>query len=155
MYKPTYTKLIQDAGKLVAVAADYEGRHELVRVDHPLLANPLVVAAYMTPKDLVWKSAIAAAAKFVIYGRAMRAPDPVEAFIICDRSQYPALPKLYFPDADKHFWTWTDTVDAEDPASDAWFVGLDSGSSSRFLQSNQDRVRAVCAGQFSELGVAA
>jgi hypothetical protein len=151
--KTTYTKLILQDGQLVAVPADYAERHELVRVEHPLLAKPLIVAAYGLPK-LPWKEAIAAAEKHTVYGLPMRAPTVEEAFFIPDRSQYSATPKLYFPDIEDGWWTWTSTVDAEDPedtddtAGYAWYVGLSYGLSNRLYQSYRYHVRAVCAGQF-------
>ncbi len=144
--KTTYTKLIWQDGALVGVADDYEGRHELVRIEHPLLAQPLEVAAYALPA-LPWKEAIAAAEKHTVYGLPMRAPTVEEAFFIPDRSQFPATPKLFFPDVDEARWTWTSTVDAESPSGDAWYVYLHSGDSGWFNQDFHNHVRAVRASQ--------
>lgn len=144
--KTTYTKLILQDGALAAVADDYEGRHELVRVEHPLLANPLIVAAYALPA-LPWKEAIAAAEKHTVYGLPMRAPTVEEAFFIPDRSQFPATPKTFFPDVDEARWTWTSTVDAESPSGYAWLVGLHDGNAYWLSQGGHGRVRAVRASQ--------
>jgi hypothetical protein len=153
--KTTYTKLKLQDGVLVDLPADSTERHELVRVEHPLLASPLIVAAYATTERLPWKQALAAADKLTVYGLAMRAPTVEEAFMICDRSQYPSLPVQFFPDANDAYYTWTSTPDAdpddapnEDGTSGyAWGVDLDDGYSLRNYVGSHLHVRAVRAGQ--------
>jgi hypothetical protein len=153
--KTTYTKLKVQDGVLVDLPADSTDRHELVRVEHPMLAQPLIVAAYMTPERLPWKEAIAAANQLTVCGLAMRAPTVEEAFFMADRSQYPALPVQFFPDAGDVFWTWTSTPDADSddaPSEDgtsgcAWFVDLSVGCSGRGGVGDRNHVRAVRAGQ--------
>lgn len=146
--RPTYTNLILEAGELVAAPADYAGRHELVRVDHPLLAKPIVVAAYALPGK-PHAEAMVAADHHAVYGRAMRAPTAEEAFLICERSQYPALPAVNFPDIEEARWTWTSTpYPAHSGAS--WVVGLDDGFTFWVSHDYLCHVRAVLAGQFDE-----
>jgi hypothetical protein len=153
--KTTYTKLKLQDGVLVDLPADSTERHELVRVEHPMLAQPLIVAAYMTPERLPWKEAIAAANQLTVYGLAMRAPTVEEAFFMADRSQYPSLPVAFFPDAGDAFWTWTSTPDADPddaPSEDgtsgyAWYVFLYGGYSDRVSVGLLSHVRAVRAGQ--------
>ncbi len=153
MIKPTYSKVILRDGRLVVVPDDYTERHELVRVTHPLLAQPLLMAAYMTATAYPWKLAIGGAAQLKIYERPIRAPEVEEAFLSCDRSVYPSLPVLFFPDAAEYWGTWTSTPDAENPAGYAWSVSLDYGHAYRDLQSGHGLVRGVVAGQYSDLGV--
>ncbi len=143
--KPTYTKLILQDSELIAVPSDYAERHELVRVEIPLLAQPIIVAAYALPSK-AYKAGIAAAEKHAIYGRSMRAPTPEEAFLICDRSQFPALPKLYFPDIEEAPWTWTSQPYAARSGA-AWVVYLVNGDASWYGHDDLCQVRAVCAGQ--------
>ncbi len=144
--KPIYTNLILDGDELIAAPADYKGRHELVRVDHPLLTKPIIVAAYALPAK-PYAAAMTAAEKHTVYGKPMRAPTVEEAFLICDRSQYPVLPVAHFPDTEEARWTWTSTpYSAHSGAS--WIVYLGGGNT---LWGNRDfhfQVRAVLAGQF-------
>jgi hypothetical protein len=144
--KPTYTKLILVDGNVVPAPADYTGRHELVRIEHPMLAKPLEVAAYALP-EAKWKDAIAAAEKHEVYGLPMRAPTVEEAFFFADRSNYPATPKEFFPDIEEAPWTWTSTVDAESPSGSAWYVTLHGGGVGWGSRSSRGHVRAVRAGQ--------
>lgn len=142
--KPTYTNLILDAGELIAAPAGYSGRHELVRVEHPWLAQPIIVAAYALPAKK-HAEAMAAAEQHTIYGKAMRAPNVEEAVIICDRSQRPALSKAHFPDIDEAWWTWTSTpYSAHSGAS--WIVDLDYGYPGWGHHDGRAHVRAVLAG---------
>lgn len=142
--KPTYTNLILDAGELIAAPAGYTGRHELVRVEHPWLAQPIIVAAYALPAKQ-HAEAMAAAEQHTIYGKAMLVPTVEEAFIICDRSQYPALPKAHFPDIDEAWWTWTSTPYAA-PSGASWVVYLYNGYASWDYHVGRSHVRAVLAG---------
>lgn len=159
MIKPTFSKIILRDDKLVIVPDDYAERHELVRVTHPLLAQPLVFAAWMPEERLPWKEAVAAANARTVYGRAMRAPTVEELFMSVDRSVYPGTSAIFFPDIGDVTWSWSSTVDAEDPedtdetARCAWVVYLRSGYSHRDSRSDHGLVRAVCASQYSDLGV--
>jgi len=152
--KPTFSKIIQRDNTLVVVPDDYAERHELVRVTHPLLAQPLVFAAYMPEGEAQpWAEAIEAANKRTVYGLAMRAPTVEELFLSVDRSVWPGTSTIYFPDFEEYGWSWSSTTDAEDPAAYAWGVGLGSGGADRGRQSGHGRVRGVVSGQYSDLGV--
>ncbi|MGH9644780.1 MAG: DUF1566 domain-containing protein [Terriglobales bacterium] len=142
----TYTKLGAGGAPL---GADSTDRHEAVRIEHPLLARPLIVSAYRSPKRLSWKKAAAWAEKLDIYGWQWRLPSAEEGFFIPNRARYPAYDTNFFPDCEGE-WIWTSTPDAEDPSGPsgfAWGVGLLSGYSGRLRQGNDSFVRAVCAGQ--------
>lgn len=138
-----YTKLAAD-GDLPADAAD----HKAVRIEHPLLARPLIVTAYHSPKTMTQKQAVKWAESLDIYGWSWRLMPVEEAMWIPDRSKYPATPKLYFPDLEEYEWIWTSTVDAEDPSGYAWYVYLHDGGVNRSGQASHNHVRAVRAGQF-------
>lgn len=138
-----YTKIDADGNPM---PNDAEG-HLAVRVEHPLLKQPLIVSAYRVANDATWKEAAEACEKFEANGWSWRLPTVEEAFLIPDRSQYPSLPKQFFPDAEGWEWIWTSTPDAEDPAPYAWSVVLGGGYSYRVRQSYHLLVRAVRAGQ--------
>ena len=139
-----YTKL--DASG-VALPADATG-HNAVQVDHPLLACPLIVTAHRSSKEMTWKQAAKWAEGLDINGWSWRLPTVEEAFLIPDRSKYPALDVNFFPDFESYEWIWTSTPDAEAPSGCAWFVGLGGGGSGRDYQTDHGHVRAVRAGQF-------
>lgn len=128
--------------------ADSTEKHLAVRIENDLLAQPLIVSAYRSPKELTFKAAANYAEKLDINGWSWRLPTVEEAFFIPDRANYPALPKEFFPDFADYEWIWTSTVDAESPAGCAWYVSMFDGSSLRYLQSYPYLVRAVRAGQF-------
>jgi len=140
-----YTKLAADGTHL---PADSTERHEAVRVDHDLLARPLIVTAYRSAKPMNWTDAKKHAESLTINGWQWRLPTVEEAFLICDRSRTsePMLPVEFFPDCDWE-WIWTGTEDLTSPAGYAWGVHLDDGGSYRYLQSLLARVPAVRAGQ--------
>lgn len=140
-----YFKLDADGNVL---PADSTARHEAVRIENDLLARPLIVCAYRSPKELAFKAATKYAEKLDTNGWSWRLPTVEEAFFIPDRSKYPALPKEFFPDFAQYEWIWTSTVDAEDPAGFAWDVSLYDGYSDRYRQTFRSPVRAVRAGQF-------
>jgi hypothetical protein len=139
-----YTKL--SAGG-EALPPDATG-HQAVRVEHPLLAKPLIFTAYHSPKELTYKQAMKWAESLDINGWAWRAPTVEESFFLPDRLKYPALDPNFFPDFAGYEWNWTSTLDAKSPSGCAWMVGLGAGFSDRFHQSDHDFVRAVRAGQF-------
>jgi hypothetical protein len=138
-----YTKLAADGSDLTADATD----HQAVRVEHPLLARPLIVTAYHAPKGMTQKQAVKWAESLAVYGWSWRALTADEGFWIPDRTKFPATPKLYFPDLEEYEWIWTSTVDAEDPSDYAWVVNLRSGVVVRYVQSFHSSVRAVRVGQ--------
>lgn len=138
------TKLAADGSDLPIDAT----HHLAVRIEHDLLARPLIITAYHAPKRCAWKPAQKAAESFDVNGWSWRAPTVDEAAFIPDRSKYPALDKSFFPDLEEYEWIWTSTVDAGSPSDYAWFVGLQDGDVYRSGQSGQFRVRAVRAGQF-------
>jgi hypothetical protein len=138
-----YTKLAADGSDLPADATD----HQAVRVEHPMLARPLIVTAYHAPKTMTQKQAVKWAESLDTYGWSWRLMGVEEAMWIPDRSKYPATPKLYFPDLEEYEWIWTSTVDAEDPSVCAWFVYLRFGIVYRGYQALRSYVRAVRAGQ--------
>lgn len=136
-----YTKLGTDGADLPADATG----HEAVRVDHELLARPVIWTAHRSPKALTWSQAKKWAEGLAINGWAWRLPTAEEAFLLCDRSRRsgPLVEPLYFPDCDGE-WIWTGT---EAPAGCAWSVFLYVGFSGRYSQDDRARVRAVRAGQ--------
>lgn len=143
--KPTYTKLAADGSEL---PADSTEKHLAVRVDHPMLKAPIVVAAYRASDGVVWKNAAKKAEEHDAYGWKWRLPTVEELFFIADRTNADAeLDKNFFPDADGWEWTWSSDVDAESPSGCAWSVFLGYGYANRSLQSSRYRVRAVRAGQ--------
>jgi uncharacterized protein DUF1566 len=140
----TYTKLAADGTDLPADATG----HQAVRVDHPLLAKPLIFTAFHSPTELNYKQAMKWAESLDVNGWAWRAPTAEESFFLPDRTKYPALDPNFFPDFSGYEWNWTSTMDAESPSEYAWLVGLGAGNSNRIHQSNRRFVRAVRAGQF-------
>ena len=140
-----YTKLAADGGDLPPDATD----HLAVRVDHDLLARPMIWTANRSPERLTWSKARTWAEGLDINGWSWRLPTVEEAFMLCDRSRtsYPLVDPAYFPDCDGE-WIWTGTEDKTAPAGCAWFVFLGSGNSGFGLQTYQGRVRAVRSGQF-------
>ena len=137
-----FTKLGADGAP-----TDADG-HLAVRVDHPLLATPLIVTAHRSPKELTFKQAMKWAEELDINGWQWRLPTVEEAFLIPDRSKCPSLDLAYFPDFEAYEWIWTSTVDAASPSEFAWGVFLVDGNSDRLHQSYRYHVRAVRAGQF-------
>jgi hypothetical protein len=144
--KPTYTKLAADGSDL---PADSTEKHLAVRVDHPLLKAPIIIAAYRAADSVPFKKAAAAAEKHDAYGWQWRLPTVEELFLVADRTNPDEqLDKNFFPDAKGYEWTWSSTVDAESPSDCAWYVLLGYGLSGRYSQGSHDDVRAVRAGQF-------
>jgi hypothetical protein len=140
----TYTKLGADGTDL---SADATG-HQAVRIEHPLLAKPLIFTAYHSPKELTYKQAMKWAESLDINGWAWRAPTVEESFFLPDRAKYPAIDPSFFPDFAGYEWNWTSTLDASPPSGYAWMVYLGDGYSGRAHQGYHDFVRAVRAGQF-------
>ena len=137
----TYTKLAADL-----TPADTD--HAIVRIEHPLLAMPLLVTAQFAPKEMNWKAAKKWAESLKLGGFAWRLPTVEEAFFIPDRSKYPAFdPSVFVGAKDRYPWIWTGTVDAESPSGYAWLVALNFGYSGRLSQVSHDHVLAVRAGQ--------
>jgi hypothetical protein len=146
MNKPTYTKL---DSMLNPLPVDSTEKHLAVRVEHPLLAKPIIVAAYRASKrDLTFKGAQKAAAEHDAYGLTWRAPTVEEAFFIADRTRSDeTLDKNFFPDAEGWEWTWTSDLDASSPSDCAWGVYLGTGFCYRLNLGSRGYVRAVLAGQ--------
>ena len=138
-----YTKLAADGSDLPADATG----HNAVRVEHPLLAKPIIVTAHKAPKGMTQPQAVKWAESLAINDWSFRLPTADEGYFIPDRTKYPATPKLYFPDIEEYEWIWTSTVDAEDPSGVAWGVSLRYGGVGRGYQSGRYGVRAVRAGQ--------
>ncbi len=121
--------------------------HQAVRVEHPLLAKPLIFTASRSPKELTYKEALKWAESLEINGWSWRVPTVEEALFLPDRCKYPALDSSYFSDFDGYEWLWTSTPDAGSPSEYAWFVASGAGGSLRGPQSDRLCVRAVRAGQ--------
>lgn len=140
-----YTKLAADGTDLLT---DTTG-HMAVRVDHDLLARPMIWTAHRSAERMTWQQAKVWAEKLDTYGWSWRLPTVEEAFLLCDRTrtEYPLVDPAYFPDCDGE-WIWTSTEDKTPPAGDAWVVGLNGGLSGIDDQAFQGRVRAVRSGQF-------
>jgi len=144
--KPTYTKLAADGSDM---PADSSEKHLAVRVDHPLLKAPIIVAAYRASDRITWKNAAKKAEAHDAYGWQWRLPTVEELFLVADRTNpVDELDANFFPDAEGYEFTWSSTVDAESPSVCAWGVGLGFGSSLRDGRSYAGVVRAVRAGQF-------
>jgi hypothetical protein len=143
--KPTYTKLAADGSDL---PADSTGKHLAVRVDHPMLKEPIIIAAYRAGDEVAFKNAAAKAEGHDAYGWKWRMPTLEELFFVADRTN-PAeqLDKNFFPDAEGWEYTWSSDVDAESPSDYAWIVSLGDGYAGRSNQSSRGHVRAVRAGQ--------
>lgn len=139
----TYTKLAADGTDLPADATG----HLAVRVEHPLLAKPIIVTALRSPKELTWKQAAKWAEGLDTNGWSWRLPTVEEAMFIPDRSKYPAVDTSFFPDFTDYEWIWTSTIDAESPSGCAWLVALRYGYVLRDDQTAHGHVRAVRAGQ--------
>jgi len=138
------TKLAADGTDLPADAAG----HLAVRLDHGLLAQPIVWTAHRSEKRLTWKQAVKWAEKLDINGWSWRLPTVEEAFLLPDRSrtEYALVDPAFFPDCDGE-WIWTSTEDLVPPSGCAWSVGLAYGYSGLGPRSNRGRVRAVRVGQ--------
>ncbi len=142
-----YTKLDFNGDAMPANATG----HLAVRVEHPLLANPITVTAHRAPNKMTYAQAVKWAESLEINGWSWRLPTVDEAFFLADRGKYPALDVNYFPDFEEYEWIWTSTPDAEYPSGDAWVVGLHVGSADGGSQAGRSGVRAVRAGQYFEL----
>ena len=149
--KPTYTKLAADGSDL---PADSTEKHLAVRVDHPLLKKPLIVAAYRSSSSgATVQDAQTIAVAHDAYGWKWRPFTVEEGFLIADRTNPKArLDTNFFPDAEHGEFTWTSTPDAEveedgAPSGCAWIVYLGYGYSGRFHGGDRYLVRAVRAGQ--------
>jgi hypothetical protein len=138
----TYTKLAADGSDLPADATG----HLAVRIEHPLLAQPLIVTSMKAPKAMTRAQAKKWAESLDVYGWSWRLPGE-EGMFIPDRLKFPATPKLYFPDLEEYEWIWLDVVDAEDPSDYAWVVYLRYGDVTRDDQADHGSARAVRAGQ--------
>ena len=155
--RPPTPEEIRELGS--AIAPDGTGLppeatgHQAVRIEHPLLANPLIFTAFHSPEEMTFEKAKAWADGLDINGWSWRLPTVEEAFFLPDRSKYPSLDPNFFPDFGGYEWIWTSTVDAEAPSGGAWLVSLYDGYSGRLHRSNHLFVRAVRASQQLGLGV--
>jgi hypothetical protein len=138
--KPTYINI--DTNNQPTTEA-----HEAVRVEHPLLARPIIVTAARSPKRMTHEEATKWAESLDINGWSWRLPTVEEAFLICDRTQKDnVLPPENFPDcAGEYIWTSTPTAWN---SGAAWYVYLCYGDSGWVNRDDGYRARAVRAGQF-------
>lgn len=67
-----------------------DGDHQAVRIEHPLLARPIIVTAFRAPEDMTQKQAKKWAESIDIYGWSWRLPDADEGSFIPDRLKFPA-----------------------------------------------------------------
>jgi hypothetical protein len=102
----TYTKLGADGE---ALPADATG-HQAVRVDHPLLAKPLIFTAHRSPKELTYIQAIKYAEKLKVNKWSWRAPTAHELPFLRDLSKYPTVDVNFFPDFTPDEWDWADST---------------------------------------------
>ncbi len=139
--KPTYIAL-DSTGQAIE-----PGQHQAVRVEHPLLAAPVIWTAQRSEKRLTWPQAKAWAESLTINGWSWRLPTVEEAFLLCDRTrQDPVVDKAFFPDCTGEY-IWTGTECAWNSGA-AWNVGLGGGNSDWYFRGYDYHVRAVRAGQF-------
>ena len=138
------TKLATDGTDLPADATG----HLAVRLDHPLLAKPLIWTAHRSEKAMTWKQAKAWTESLDINGWSWRLPTVEEAFLLPDRTRTagPLVDPAYFPDCEGE-WIWTSTEDLTPPSGCAWVVTLNGGASYLGDQGDRLHVRAVRAGQ--------
>lgn len=137
----TYTCLAADLSPAL------EG-HQIVRVEHELLAKPMFVTAHFAPKPLTKSEAKAWAESLSIGGLSWRLPIVEEGSFIPDRTIYPCFnSKVFIGARNSYPAIWTDTPDPEDPASCSFVVGLGLGYVDRYRHGNQCRALAVRAGQ--------
>ena len=100
--KPTYVNI--DANNQATTEP-----HHAVRVEHPLLASPIIVTAARSPKRMTHEQAVKWAEGLDINGWSWRLPTVEEAFLICDRTRADnVLPPEHFPDCTGE-WIWTST----------------------------------------------
>ncbi len=138
--KPTYINI--DANNQPTSDA-----HQAVRVEHPLLATPIIVTAARSPKRMTHEEAVKWAESLDINGWSWRLPTVEEAFLICDRTREDnVLPPENFPDCEGEY-IWTSTPAAWNSGA-AWFVSLEYGDSLWYARGLDSRARAVRAGQF-------
>ena len=143
------TKLSAEGVELPADATD----HAMLRIEHPLLAQPLVVTAEFAPEGMTHADARRWAESLTIGGFAWRLPTLHEAMFIPDHSRYPSFdPALFRGARNSYPWIWTGTPYAEDPSGVAWLVGLGDGYCSRLHVAVRSHVLAVRAGQPLDLG---
>ncbi len=121
--------------------------HQAVRVEHPLLARPIIVTAERSPNRMTHEEATKWAESLDINGWSWRLPTVEEAFLICDRTRKGnVLPPENFPDcAGEYIWTSTPTAW---PSGAAWGVLLYYGCSVWGGHGYGVHARAVRAGQF-------
>lgn len=100
-----------------------------------------------------WSDAKAHVKKLRTAGlKGWRLPTVQEFVAILDYSRSnPAIDTKAFPNC-KSDWYWSGTVDVSFPSAYAWFVYLRYGNVYRSNQPNHAYVRAVRAGQFSNIG---
>jgi hypothetical protein len=143
--KPTYTKLAADGSDL---PADSTEKHLAVRVEHPLLKESIIVAAYRAADSVQWKNAATKAESHDAYGWKWRLPTVDELFLIVDRTRDThGLDENFFPDAKDYEWTWSSTVYAQSPSVFAWLVALGVGGAGWLNQGSRVHVRAVRSSQ--------
>ena len=116
-----------------------------MRIDHPMLVLPIIMASMKAPKKMPWQEAKKWAESLDINGWSWRLPTVDEAMCIPDRSKFPAVDKIFFPDLEYEY-IWTSTVNADDPLRFTWFLDTYSGIVRRYNQKYSIGVRAVCAG---------
>lgn len=137
--KPTYVNI--DANNQATTAP-----HHAVRVEHPLLARPIIVTAARSPMRMTHEQAVKWAEGLDTNGWSWRLPTVEEAILICDRTRADnVLPPEHFPDCTGE-WIWTSTHTGWNSGA-AWNVSLYCGDSNWFSR-GRVRARAVRAGQW-------
>lgn len=137
--KPTYVNI--DANSLPTTEP-----HKAVRVEHELLARPIIVTSFRAPERMSHSQAVKWAESLDTYGWSWRLPTLEEAFLICDRTRTDnVLPPENFPDCCGE-WVWTSTPTGWRSGA-AWGVDLGLGDSGWDSHDNGFHARAVRAGQ--------
>lgn len=139
-----FTKVSSSGVLLPKSAKDWEGVYER--------ATGLVWGRKLLPGEAAWSDSIAKASAALLCGSPARAPTVRERFCLSEFDRVlPALDTDYFDASEKDSWEWTSTP-APAPSGGAWVVNLGDGSSYRGYQRYRYHVRAVRAGQFSDVG---
>jgi hypothetical protein len=125
-----------------------KGKHQIIRVENPILARPLEFYAHFAPGALTQPEAMKWAESLDAGGLSWRGPDVYEGFFAPDRSRWPIFdPEVFLGARNSYPAFWTSTPDPEAPASYAFVVGLGDGGVNRDHHGRRCHALAVRPGQ--------